>query len=144
MTSPFSESKRFNTDESRFHQELVSTFTEGLNLPSSITSNVEGVLTEIKQAITAAHQSGNGANKLKFVIVLNVFRIEEMIGSWQLGMQCTLLNPAEDRKLMFSTDTRAIGFRPDDSLITHIRNKNETTKVNLSVQYNHCNTRFDN
>lgn len=53
------------------------------------------------------------------------------------------LNPAEDRGLTFSTDTRTIGFRPDDSLITYIRNKNETTKVNLSIQYSQGDTRFD-
>ncbi|KAI6765869.1 hypothetical protein HG530_006939 [Fusarium avenaceum] len=121
-TSASSESKRFDTDKSRFHQELVSAFTQGLDLPSSITSDVEGVLTEIKQTIIAANQSGNGANKLQFVIVLNVF--SEMIGVWQ-------------------SYTRAISFRPDDSLVTYIRNKNETTKVNLSIEYNHNNTQFD-
>ncbi|KIL86003.1 hypothetical protein FAVG1_10973 [Fusarium avenaceum] len=121
-TSASSESKRFDTDKSRFHQELVSAFTQGLDLPSSITSDVEGVLTEIKQTITAVNQSGNGANKLQFVIVLNVF--SDMVGVWQ-------------------SYTRAISFRPDDSLVTYIRNKNETTKVNLSIQYNHNNTQFD-
>lgn len=140
MTSASSESKRFNTDKSRFHQELVSALTQGLNLPSSITSDVEGVLTEIKQTITTANQSGNGANKLQFVIVLNVF--SEMIRVWQSGMRRTN-NPADDRRLTFSTDTRAINFRPDDSLVTYIRNKKETTKVNLSIQYNHSNTQFD-
>lgn len=91
ITYVTSDSKRFDTEKSRFHQELVSTFTEGLNLPSSITSDVEGVLTEIKQAITTANQSENGASKLQFVIVLNVFRFDEMLESWQSGMRRTVL-----------------------------------------------------
>jgi hypothetical protein len=145
VTCAMSESKSFDTDKSRFHQELVSTFTEGLNLPSSITSDVEGVLAEIKQAITTANQSGNEANKLQFVIVLNVLKMDEMIGSWQSGMYPSgaRFSLAEDSRLMVSTDVRAIYFRPDNSLSAFIRNKDGTTEVKISVQYNHFNARFD-
>ncbi|SPJ71111.1 uncharacterized protein FTOL_00839 [Fusarium torulosum] len=123
ITHVMNESKHFDTDKSRFHQELVSTFTEGLNLPSSITSDVEGVLAEIKQAITTANQSGNEANKLQFIIVLNVLKFDEMIGSWQ-------------------SDVCAIYFRLDNSLSAYIRNKDETTKVTVSILYSHFNAQF--
>ncbi|KAM0237900.1 hypothetical protein ACHAP5_008797 [Fusarium lateritium] len=118
------ESKHFETDKNRFHQELVATFTKSLGLSPSITSRVEGVLAEIKQAITSANQSGNGADKLQIAIVMNVFSMDEIIGSWQC-------------------ETRTIGFRPNESLITYIRDKNNTTKVNVSFEYSLLNAKFN-
>ncbi|KAM0210861.1 hypothetical protein ACHAQI_005583 [Fusarium lateritium] len=124
VTSAMNDSKHFETDKTRFHQELVSTFTKDLGLSPSITSRVEGVLAEIKQAITTANQSGNGADKLQIAIVMNVFSMDEIIGSWQC-------------------ETRTIGFRPDESLITYIRTKHETTKANVSFQYSMLNAKFN-
>ncbi|KAM0219091.1 hypothetical protein ACHAPA_004675 [Fusarium lateritium] len=124
VLSAMNDSKHFETNKTRFHQELVSTFTKDLGLSPSITSRVEGVLADIKQAITTATQSGNGADKLQIAIVMNVFNMDEIIGSWQC-------------------ETRTIGFRPDESLITYIRNKHETTKANVSFQYSMLNAKFN-
>jgi hypothetical protein len=80
------ESKNFDTDKSQFHQELVTTFTQGMGLPSSITPKLESLLGDMQQSIITADQSGSSGSDMQFFIAINHFQWDHHTQSWRLCM----------------------------------------------------------
>jgi hypothetical protein len=58
-------------------------------------------------------------------------------------MQPKLVDLAEDWRLTLFTDIRTIYLSCDDSLVTYIKNKDATTKVDISVAYEQYDAQFD-
>lgn len=76
--------KNFDSEKSQFHQELVTTFTQGIGLPSSITPKLESLLGDMQQPIITADQSGSRGRDLQFFIVINHFPWDKYMESWRL------------------------------------------------------------
>jgi hypothetical protein len=58
-------------------------------------------------------------------------------------MQPKLVDLAEEWRLTLSIDIRTIYLSCDDSLVTYIKNKDATTKVNISVMYEQHDVQFN-
>ncbi|EYB28013.1 hypothetical protein FG05_30296 [Fusarium graminearum] len=109
--------KNFRVEKGTFHDTLVSTFTEGLQLPPTINDKLEGILTNINKtiAISSDDDVSKTSQNLTFFIIMSIFQKDEVLQ-------------------MFRPYLRTIYFRVDQSLVKFSKGKNKGSQVDVDVQ----------
>jgi hypothetical protein len=108
--------KNFTVEKNKFHDTLVTTFTEGLMLPNTITTQLEGILTNISNTIAVSSQADE---KLMFFILITLYQKDDVRQKWQPYL-------------------RTIYFQVDQSLSTYARSKGDSSSgvnVDVKIQY---------
>jgi len=111
--------KKFSVEKDKFHGTLISTFTEGLNLPASINTKLEGILTNIKNAINVSTDPAKTKENLLFFILITIYQKDDVLQAWQPYI-------------------RTIYFRVNQSLSTYTRGKKDHSSginVDVDIEY---------
>ncbi|KAK3321811.1 hypothetical protein B0H66DRAFT_638339 [Apodospora peruviana] len=120
-------SKTFQVEKSAFHAALVSTFTQGLGLPTSINTMFEGLLTNMQNTINVSTTNvDSNKTDCTFFILLTTYVKDDQLQTWRPQM-------------------RTIYFKVHQSLSSYtISKKNSGTNVNVTMEYAQSDGSFNN
>lgn len=96
MSREQTQTKTFQTTENKFHEQLVTTFAEGLDMPKSIMDQFENFLTDIKSNIERAMVPGVREDP-RFHISLVVYEKDYILGTYLASEFETLLHHIDKR-----------------------------------------------